>query len=423
MILNVYAERGGNRLLAGTIETVQAAGERFTYDSDWLSEQDEPLSASLPLQRELFAAEQMRPYFDGLLPEGTAREALAKSAQVSSRSYVKLLAALGDECIGAVSFQLPGSESQEGYAPLADGDLEALAKRAYRGTTAINKRTRMSLAGAQAKVGLHRADDGSWHEPQGGAPSTHILKPMNPRFENAQINEAICQIAAQKCGLPVPDTEIIPTEVPLFCVRRFDRAFTEDAPIVDGLRRPMRLHQEDLCQALGIVPERKYEEGGRHYLERVAQLVRNCSARPVEDLRSLWAVTAFNFLIGNCDAHLKNIAFVRDAGWKSIRLAPFYDLVCTTYYDGLSGSLAMSIGGKRKLESIDRAAFEREAESLHLSTREAGRVLDDLANAVPDALNDAAMELARSGHAVAASLGGSIAEGASLRAKALTHPA
>ena len=167
MRLDVYAERGAGRALVGSIETVQAAGERFTYSRDWLASRREPLSLSLQLQEEPFPAKGMRPYFDGLLPEGAAREALAKTAQTSPRSYVKLLAALGDECIGAVSFGVPDDAfagapdgaRAESYAPFTSEDLEALARRGYELTTPINRRAHMSLAGAQAKVGLYRAED------------------------------------------------------------------------------------------------------------------------------------------------------------------------------------------------------------------------------------------------------------------------
>ena len=424
MKLDVYAERAHGRTHVGAIETVQAAGERFTYDSSWLEGQGgvapaAALSLSLPPTPEPYTSRKMRPYFDGLLPEGAARESLAKSAHVSTRSYVKLLAALGDECIGAVSFSAPDDEPAETYVPLSEKELSGLAKRSYRSTTVMNKRSRMSLAGSQAKVGLFRAGDGTWYEPRGGAPSTHILKPMNPRFEDVQLNEAICQVAARKCGIPVPEVEIIPTEVPLFCTKRFDRAFSEDGRVVDGLRRPARLHQEDFCQALGIAPERKYEDGNRHYLAQVAQLVRSYSAQPIEDLGNLWSLVAFNYLIGNCDAHLKNIAFVRDSTWTQMKLAPFYDLVCTTCYDELAGSFAMSIGGKRKLALIDRSAFEREAESLHLATRESERILCSLADSVPDAVREAARALAESGQATTTSMGDRIAAGAEKRARML----
>ena len=277
----------------------------------------------------------------------------------------------------------------------------------------------MSIAGAQAKVGLYRAADGSWREPHGGAPSTHILKPLNPQFENAQINEAICQLAAERCGLPVPETEIIPTAVPLLCTRRFDRAFPENAREVDGMRRPTRLHQEDACQALGIVPERKYEESNHHYLAKVAQLVREQSVQPLEDLRNLWKLTVFNYLIGNCDAHLKNIGFVRSASWRKTSLSPFYDLVSTTLYEGLSESLAMSVGGKRKLDLVDRGCFEREADSIHIASREAERLMESLAEAVPDAVRDAARAIDAAGLSAASSLGDCIASQAASRAKSI----
>ena len=86
MRLDVYVERGYARSHVGRIETVQSAGERFTYEPSWLDGRGKPLSVSLPLRAEAYSAKMARPYFDGLLPEGAARESLAKSAHVSPRS-------------------------------------------------------------------------------------------------------------------------------------------------------------------------------------------------------------------------------------------------------------------------------------------------------------------------------------------------
>ena len=144
--------------------------------------------------------------------------------------------------------------------------------------------------------------------------------------------------------------EVLDFGAPVVCIERFDRSFDAECPSLDGLPVPRRLHQEDFCQALGIVPERKYESGGGSYLARMAQLIRGYSTRPIDDLQQLWSATVFNFVIGNFDAHLKNFALMRDASWSTLRLAPLYDLVSTACYEGLSTELPFSIGRKRRLE-------------------------------------------------------------------------
>lgn len=119
-----------------------------------------------------------------------------------------------------------------------------------------------SLAGSQAKIALHRSSDGKWFEPSGLAPSTHILKPAGTRFSDSAVNECLCALAAGRLGLDVPKVELMDVDGPIICTERFDRDLSNSVRAVDGLPVPARLHQEGCCQALGIVPERKYEEGG-----------------------------------------------------------------------------------------------------------------------------------------------------------------
>ncbi|WP_394355789.1 HipA N-terminal domain-containing protein [Adlercreutzia wanghongyangiae] len=102
MKLDIFVERSGGPLLAGSLDTQPGVGEGFTYSEQWLSlPSPHPLSLSLPLQEERFSARQVRPYFEGLLPEGRPRAAAARELHLPASSYAKILAALGWECIGA----------------------------------------------------------------------------------------------------------------------------------------------------------------------------------------------------------------------------------------------------------------------------------------------------------------------------------
>lgn len=392
MKIGVYAEKNGVSLKAGTIETTPGSGESFAYDEEWLSAPNaKPLSITLSLQTDPFPAKKTRPYFEGLLPEGAARSALASRLHVSYAAYVKLLNAVGRECIGAISLQGPAETSVDGYSKADAKILEKLVQQSYPTAAETSERTRFSLAGSQAKIALYRGPDGTWYEPSGLAPSTHILKPAGSRFPDSAANEFICTLAAKRLGISVPNVELLDADGPIVCTERFDRDFSKPTRQLNGMPVPARLHQEDFCQATGTVPEQKYEEGSIRYLDKMVNLIDSASTNPIADLQKLWDIIAFNYLIGNCDAHLKNFALLRDASWSELRLAPAYDLICTSRYSGLSRRMAMSIGQAHTLDDVTAKSFEQLAESMRLPL---GRTMARLGKLAESAENAAEQALA-----------------------------
>ena len=118
----------------------------------------------------------------------------------------------------------------------------------------------------------------------------------------------------------------------------------------NGMRR---IHQEDMCQALGILPENKYEEDGGPGIRNTAEVIRKFSSAPGEDLTRFLEIIVFNYIVGNCDSHGKNYSLLHfDDG--SVRLAPFYDLLSTTVYEDISRSLSMRIGQRRRIDDVLR---------------------------------------------------------------------
>lgn len=194
---------------------------------------------------------------------------------------------------------------------------------------------RLSLAGAQLKLALCKAGDG-WLLPAPGAASTHILKPAIRDLAGSIENEAFCMTLAARCNLGVPVCWI-EREPHLYVVERYDRVRD---PATGRVRR---LHQEDFCQALGVPSSRKYEAEGGPSLKDCFDLVRRVSSDPTGDLLRLLDWVIFNFLIGNHDAHAKNLSLLYRNG--QTRLAPFYDLLSTAAYPNLSEKFAMRIGG------------------------------------------------------------------------------
>lgn len=232
----------------------------FQYDDGWLkSSRIFPLSLSLPLRQETYTDDIARPFFANLLPEGEIRELIAKQFHLSEQNVFALLEKIGGECAGAVSILPRGAKpaDRSGYRELDDEGLhKVLAEIPMRPLLAGEKGIRLSLAGAQNKLPVFIDDKEKIYIATGNSPSTHILKPPIPRIEESVENEAFCMTLAWRMRLPVANVVIRKNQDTILVVTRYDRERKEDGSVV-------RLHQEDFCQALGILPEQKYEsEGG-----------------------------------------------------------------------------------------------------------------------------------------------------------------
>ncbi len=164
-------------------------------------------------------------------------------------------------------------------------------------------------------------------------------------------NEAFCMALARAVGLDVPRSFIHQHDATrVFVIKRYDRANAKDGTI--------RLHQEDFCQALRIPPEFKYESEGGPSLAACFKLLRRTSVRSGKDVLSLLDWVIFNYLIGNSDAHGKNISLLLLP--EGPILAPFYDLLSTRIYAhcGLTERLAMTIGGENEPDKIRKEQWE-----------------------------------------------------------------
>jgi serine/threonine-protein kinase HipA len=354
----------------------------FDYAASWLSRPGaQPLSHSLPLRAERFKQNECRGFFGGILPEEAKREIIARNLGISARNDYSLLERIGGECAGAVTF-VPAGEplpARNGdYRALSDAELAAVLRELPRrpllaGETGI----RLSLAGAQDKIAV-RVEGDAVSLPLGGAPSTHILKPAVERFAGVVYNEAFCMRLAAAAGLPAAQTEIRSVEgIEYLLVERYDRTNGQDA---DGAPQLERLHQEDFCQALGIVSELKYQKEGGPSLKHCFALLREISSAPVLDLARLLDAVIFNFLVGNNDAHAKNFSLIYRSG--ETRLAPLYDVVSTCYYPELTREMAMRIGREYRWDRVTKKSFEQLAEDAGLAKPLVRRRVPELAENV-----------------------------------------
>ena len=191
-----------------------------------------------------------------------------------------------------------------------------------------------------------------------GAPSNVILKPAMAHFQASIENECFCMMLASAVDLNVPPVLIVQKEVQkVLLIKRYDRILNNDVL--------NRLHQEDFCQAMGLSHDLKYQADGGPGLEACFDLVRAYSANPIKDFQQLMKWVFFNFLIGNMDAHAKNISFIYQG--RQIRLAPFYDMMCTNIYEALSQKLAMKIGGENRPDWMMERHWKKFAKEIKIN--------------------------------------------------------
>ena len=395
----VSIERNGAFVPVGSIFGNDSDSAVFKYAPSYLMDPNAvPVSLSLPLQTAPFSARRTRTFFEGMLPEGFTRRAVAEHLRLDVNDYVQILHQLGRECIGALRVHLHDDVPEERYEKLRFEQVRRLASEGAEESAALVVESRLSLAGATGKVGLyHDPAADSWYLPRGTAPSTHIVKQSHVRLKQIVPNELLCLTAAKKCGIDVPESFIIDLGSGLdadilLASGRYDRLFPKKPQKINGLPAPLRLHQEDFAQAMGIPASQKYENETR-YLGKMFALLRAHSARPVEDQLKLWDRIVFHYLIGNTDGHLKNYSLLYSPDLKTVRLAPAYDIVNTTGYPGMTHSMAFSIGTARQLEEVTRDSFRFAAQEAGLGSRMALDRLDDLVERFQTALDQAAVSL------------------------------
>lgn len=365
------------------VGTLSLVDGRLTYQyvPNWLSRQDAvALSVSLPLQAEPFNDRKSRPFFAGLLPEGQMRRLIAQQFQVSGQNDFALLNNIGGECAGAVTFLEPGQSlpvpaSMEAVQWLSDAEVVAiLDELPRRPMLAGRDGLRLSLAGAQDKLPV--VFDGSRIGlPLNGTPSSHILKPAIHSVEDSVANEGFCLALADAMQLKPAKATIHRVQDRVFLlVERYDRMLN-----AQGGR--LRVHQEDFCQALSVVPEMKYQNEGGPDLAQCFDLVRRATRPSAPHVLRLFDGVIFNALIGNHDAHAKNFSLLYTG--HSPALAPFYDTLSTAVYPALTPKMAMKIGSKYKFSEVQGKHWEQFTKDVGLSWAQARRRILTLATTLP----------------------------------------
>lgn len=347
----------------------------FRYDPEWqMWEQAFPLSVSMPLPQREHGHPVVEAFLWGLLPDNPkVLDEWGRRFHVSPRNVFSLLEHVGEDCAGAIQLIPPGRASEimgQDYIEQVDWITdENLFERLE--TVLLNHgsqrfsqdRGQFSLAGAQPKIALyHSSLEGRWGVPYGMTPTTHILKPASKDFEGIAENEHFCLTLANRVGLRTAKSWVILADnLPAIVVQRYDRLYRNG--------KYLRIHQEDLCQALGVPPDKKYQSDGGPGIPQISGLLRDVSDDVHEDLFTFAKSLIFNFFISGTDAHAKNYSLLLGAR-SQIRLAPLYDLVSSLPYpkaiSPFKAKMAMKIGSEYKIRYIHAHHWQTCARQLNI---------------------------------------------------------
>lgn len=394
-VLDVYI--GSSRV--GIYSRTASGSESFRYVPEWLSsERAFPISLSMPLSDRVWSGDNASSYFDGLLPDDrSVREKIAAREDADSAGIFDLLAVIGRDCVGALRFVPegldPGDPAKMEYRPVSDDEIAT--RITSLGTTPLGVHIkeddfRISIAGVQEKTAFLLIDD-EWQLPLGSTPTSHIFKPAmkggssGADFSDMPWNEWICLTLCRVLGLESAQARVLIFDgKPVIVVERFDRVWR------DGVL--YRLPQEDLCQAMGIPPMRKYQSDGGPGIINILQLL-NGAVAPHEDRLAFMKAQIVFWLLAAIDGHAKNFSiYLTPGGYK---LTPLYDVMSAAPYAEFPVhklKLAMSVGDKGyyRLKQIQIRHLYQTGQKAGLREQDMNEIFSDLAVQVDDAIAEVA---------------------------------
>lgn len=316
------------------------------YEFEYSSSFSGIISLRLPRTKDLHEGLEVRNFLDNLIPDDKrVRQKIADvfAGEIRYSDVFDLLKAIGRDCVGALQFLPPNKNNFEDLNEIkaevvSENDI---AKKINKITSdndstplGLDEDFRMSLAGMNEKT-AYLKHGGKWQRPKGTTPSTHIFKPSmtDSKIKDSSANEYFCMNLADEMGLIVPETNLKKyDDTFVLVVRRFDRTQEYE-----------RVHQEDMCQALGYPSSKKYEDPKHHEpkspggkagptMMECLELLDN-GQEPISDHRRFLSAQIFFWVIGATDGHAKNYSIqYEEAKEEGYSLAPFYDIVSKQPY-------------------------------------------------------------------------------------------
>jgi serine/threonine-protein kinase HipA len=350
--LDIYRD---NQLVGKLVDGNQL---QFIYSDRWINEKNTAIIPTLSTSKKEHIGETVDSFFENLLPEAGIRDLLKLKYQVSST--FGLLYVVGGDTASDLTIIAEGQQpTKPEYQRIEWSDVFASFKnqQGVIATAREKKNIRISLAGAQRKMGIVIRNE-QLFLPLGNSPSTYIIKPDIERVEGvwaSATNEAFVMKLAETLDLGVAKTFFQPL-AKACVIERYDR-IQEDQMI-------RKIHQLDLCQLDGKTSNIKYESEGGPSLKRCYEMLKEYGV-PAKDLKRFIEWIFFNLYVGNHDSHAKNLSIYFPEK-EGVRLTPFYDLLCTDIYPGLSRNFAFAIGGEARPSYLEIRHLKLMAQDLRV---------------------------------------------------------
>lgn len=365
----------------------------FIYDAEWLKN-GFPISPHIPLFDIEAQNENISTYIDNLLPEDENREILAKHINVSRTSIFALLSKIGMDVSGGLTFSnsFPIVKRENEFREITHKELAAkLDTDKSEELIYWDGKPRLSIAGVQRKLAV-LIQDNKMGFADGEICSNTILKfqKLNMKERSVVLNEYVCMELAKKSKIDVPNVQLNRVGEHLYLlVDRFDRKVKQD--------KVEKIHVIDGCQFLNLQVSHKYErpfgsEGELSNFREGASFKKiyqalSISKSPIQSKLKMLRWFLFNLIIGNCDAHAKNISFFQNS--KGCELTPFYDLVCVEIYKSdFDTELAMAVGDEFNSENIGVMELTEFCDDTELKPKlvsiEFFRLIDQVEKALKD---------------------------------------
>jgi serine/threonine-protein kinase HipA len=379
--------------LVGTLKRDKELAFSFEYSNEWLSDPSHfALSLSLRLEKIIYGNKDTLAFFENLLPEADVKIAIEKSQNISGT--FDFLKKYGQDCAGAITINASKNLKAQNKKAIELHQINDKLiykaideKRSVAEVIAENIPGYLSIAGAQDKFACIYKDK-KFYIPKNGEPTTHIVKMpiFRSNIKESVYNETLCMSLARKIGFSIPEHFILSGKHPLYIIHRYDRV-TDIAGLTE------RVHQQDFCQAQGFTSEFKYEEKNGPTLKNNYDLiVENVSAKNrIPSIHTYLDWISFNLLVGNNDAHSKNISFLMIN--DRCQIAPFYDLICTAIYPKLSKKFAFKIGDKTDSSLIGQSDFIKLDQQLEIKAGTFQERFQSVHQRIQDTKSELIMEL------------------------------
>ncbi|WP_145564612.1 type II toxin-antitoxin system HipA family toxin [Yersinia aldovae] len=389
--------------------------ESLVYSQEWLAnEQGRPLSLSLPFtaNNQVYRGNIVRDYFDNLLPDSDdIRRRLATKYHADSISPFDLLVELGRDCVGAIQLLADDAPPSDLFSiqqqPLTESDVARILRNSLSDNAFVrpehDEDLRLSIAGAQEKTAL-LFHDNRWCLPLGSTPTTHIFKlplglvgNMQADMRTSVENEWLCAKILASYNLPVARCEIGQFEdQKALIVERFDRRLSRDKSWI------VRLPQEDMCQATGTSPLKKYQMDGGPGITTIMEILSG-SDNASEDRNAFFKTQIIFWLLAATDGHAKNFSITHLPG-NHYHLTPLYDVLSTHPIIGSGryqiasqkAKLAMAVRGSENyylINQIQRRHWRKQAEFVGLGAIQADTIIDEIIAATPRVITQVQAQL------------------------------